>query len=74
MTADRPPLWTFAVDTRTGRVGKVMAYEGPRLCLRPIGGGREWDCPAADARQATVAERLSAATAYLNARSRGEVA
>ncbi|MFD5630465.1 hypothetical protein [Streptomyces sp. NPDC127072] len=41
--------------------------------LRPYGGGKEWDCEPDAVRGATTAERLSAATAYANARSRGEV-
>jgi hypothetical protein len=50
-----------------------MGYEGPYVQLRPLGGGREWDCVPEAVRQATSAERISAATAYVNARSRGEV-
>lgn len=51
----------------------VMGHEGPYVQLRPYGGGKEWDCEPDAVRGATVAERLSAATAYANARSRGEV-
>ncbi|MFJ3333169.1 MULTISPECIES: hypothetical protein [unclassified Streptomyces] len=61
------------MDTGTGRVGVVMGHEGPYVQLRPLGGGREWDCAPELVRAATPAERLSAATAYTNARSRGEV-
>ncbi|MFI6334417.1 hypothetical protein [Streptomyces sp. NPDC050535] len=68
-----PVIGTYAVDTRTGRVGMVMGCEGPYVQLRPYGGGREWDCEPDAVRGATTAERLSAATAYANARSRGEV-
>jgi hypothetical protein len=68
-----PPIGSYAVDTYTGKVGMVMGSEGPYVQLRPLGGGREWDCAPESVRQATVAERLSAATAYVNARSRGEV-
>ncbi|MEU6115277.1 hypothetical protein ABZ840_12205 [Streptomyces sp. NPDC047117] len=64
---------SYVVDTRTGRVGLVMGSEGPYLQLRPVGGGREWDCDPEAVRDATAQERLSAATAYVNARSRGEV-
>ncbi|MEU2929819.1 hypothetical protein ABZ636_32900 [Streptomyces sp. NPDC007251] len=35
----------YAVDARTGRLGEVMGRVGGRVQLRPIGGGREWDCP-----------------------------
>ncbi|MET9804348.1 hypothetical protein [Streptomyces sp. NPDC006368] len=64
---------SYVVDIRSGRVGRVMGHVGPCLQLRPFGGGREWECPPDGARPATDAERLSAATAYANARSRGEV-
>lgn len=69
----RPPIGAFAVDMRTGRVGVVMGHEGPYVQLRPYGGGREWDVEPGAVRTATPAEQLSAATAYSNARSRGEV-
>ncbi|GGX60372.1 hypothetical protein [Streptomyces anandii] len=69
----RPPVGSYAVDTGTGRVGVVMGHEGPYVQLRPLGGGREWDCAPDALRAATPAERLRAATAYANARSRGEV-
>ncbi|MFS4093891.1 hypothetical protein [Streptomyces sp. AF1A] len=67
------PVGTHAVDTRTGRVGIVMGHEGPYVQLRPYGGGREWDAEPGAVRRATDAERLRAATAHANARSRGEV-
>jgi hypothetical protein len=54
-------------------LGVVMGHEGPYVQLRPLGGGREWDVEPGALRSATPAERLSAATAYVNARSRGEV-
>ncbi|WP_217166672.1 hypothetical protein [Streptomyces sp. AC512_CC834] len=68
-----PPVGIHAVDTRSGRVGIVMGHEGPYVQLRPYGGGREWDAEPGDVRHATPSERLSAAMAYTNARSRGEV-
>ena len=69
----KPKIGTYVVDTRTGRIGVVMGHEGPYVQLRPYGGGKEWDCAPDAVRGATAAERLSAATAYTNARSRGEV-
>ncbi|GAA3395837.1 MULTISPECIES: hypothetical protein [Streptomyces] len=69
----KPPIGAYVVDIRTGKVGTVMGHEGPYLQVRPIGGGREWDCEPDGVRVATAAERLSAATAHANARSRGEV-
>ncbi|GGT47920.1 hypothetical protein [Streptomyces purpureus] len=67
------PVGSYVVEIRTGRVGRVMGHVGPYVQLRPFGGGREWDCDPEGVRMATAAERLSAATAYANARSRGEV-
>ncbi|WP_105971828.1 hypothetical protein [Streptomyces geranii] len=69
----RPEIGTYVMDTRAGKVGLVMGHEGPYVQLRSYGGGREWDAPPNTLRPATPAERLSAATAYANARSRGEV-
>ncbi|MEV6055926.1 hypothetical protein [Streptomyces sp. NPDC052107] len=69
----KPPIGSHAMDTRTGRVGIVMGHVGPYLQLRPYGGGREWDADPGAVRLATPAERMSAATACANARSRGEV-
>ncbi|MET7476179.1 hypothetical protein ABZT17_17655 [Streptomyces sp. NPDC005648] len=73
MKSPEPPVGTHVVDLRTGKVGIVMGHEGPYVQLRPYGGGREWDVEPGAVRGATQAERLSAATAYANARSRGEV-
>jgi uncharacterized MAPEG superfamily protein len=73
MTPTKPPIGSYLVDTRTGKVGIVMGHEGPYVQLRPYGGGREWDADPRTVRHATAAERLRAATAYANARSRGEV-
>ncbi|MFE6164860.1 hypothetical protein ACFQ7F_38785 [Streptomyces sp. NPDC056486] len=67
------PIGAYAVDTSTGQVGRVMGHEGPYIQLRPFGGGREWDCAPDALRTATDSERIRAATAYANARSRGEV-
>lgn len=35
----------YGVDSRSGRIGQVMAREDGFVQLRPLGGGREWDCP-----------------------------
>ncbi|MFI0979276.1 hypothetical protein ACH4SP_20025 [Streptomyces sp. NPDC021093] len=66
-------LGSYVVDLTTGRVGRVVARVGRLLRLAPVGGGREWNCDQGDVRPATASERLSAATAYVNARSRGEL-
>lgn len=68
-----PPVGTYVVDMSTGRVGRLMGEAGPSLSLRPVGGGREWECAPESVRPATAAERISATTAYVNARSRGEM-
>ncbi|MFF5402458.1 hypothetical protein ACFY8K_11260 [Streptomyces misionensis] len=68
-----PPVGSHAVDTGSGRVGIVMAYEGAGVWLRPYGGGREWEAEVGAVRAASPAERIRAETAYVNARSRGEV-
>ncbi|MGF0171765.1 hypothetical protein ACQF36_15040 [Streptomyces sp. Marseille-Q5077] len=69
----KPPIGSYVVDTRRGTIGVVMGHEGPYVQLRPYGGGKEWDAEPGAVRTATPAERLRAATAYANARSRGEV-
>ncbi|MEQ8143946.1 hypothetical protein ACH4KU_02725 [Streptomyces althioticus] len=69
----KPPVGAHVVDTRTERIGIVMGHEGPYVQLRPYGGGREWDADPGAVRCATPAERLRATTAYVNARSRGEL-
>lgn len=69
----KPPIGSYVVDTRNGRIGIVMGHEGPYVQLRPFGGGKEWDAEPGVVRTASPAERLRAATAYANARSRGEV-
>ncbi|MEU5316319.1 hypothetical protein AB0G67_06280 [Streptomyces sp. NPDC021056] len=69
----KPPVGSHVVDTRSGKVGIVMGHEGPYVQLRPYGGGKEWDAAPDAVRRATPAERLGAADAYADARSRGEV-
>jgi hypothetical protein len=50
----------YAVDLRDGRVGQVMGREGGYVQLRPVGGGREWDCPPEAVGEAPVGEVLRA--------------
>ncbi len=68
-----PPLGSYVMDLTSGRVGRVVAMVGRLLRLTPAGGGRDWNVDQGEVRPATAAERLSAATAYVNARSRGEL-
>lgn len=42
---ERPAVGTHAVDVRDGRVGEVVGHAGGSVRLRPVGGGRKWDCP-----------------------------
>ena len=51
-------LRSYAVDVRSGRLGEVMGREGGYVQLRPVGGGREWDCPPESVREATTGEVL----------------
>ncbi|MGK5530730.1 hypothetical protein [Streptomyces sp. URMC 129] len=49
------------VDTRSGRIGRITGRSGPRLRLRPLGGGgRPWACPADAVRAATEWEQRNA--------------
>lgn len=45
LRGEEPVVGAHVVDVRDGRVGEVMGHVGGRLQLRPVGGGREWDCP-----------------------------
>lgn len=70
MSSGIPPVGAFAVDTRDGRVGQVMAVDGPFVQLRPPGGGIEWDVPPQAVRAAQAGEELSARVRGLNWQSR----
>ncbi|MFJ3694621.1 hypothetical protein ACIPW9_10970 [Streptomyces sp. NPDC090052] len=56
----------YVIDSRSGRVGQVMAREGGSVQLRPPGGGREWDCPPDAVDPALPREVLRARVAELN--------
>lgn len=45
MSGTAPAVGSYAVDGRDGRIGEVMGHEGGYVQLRPVAGGREWDCP-----------------------------
>ncbi|WP_217146409.1 hypothetical protein [Streptomyces sp. AC627_RSS907] len=57
---ERPAIGTHAVDVRDGRVGEVMEHAGGSVRLRPVGGGREWDCPKASVVDASPEEVMRA--------------
>ncbi|QYX79222.1 hypothetical protein [Streptomyces akebiae] len=64
------PRRSYAVDVRDGRLGEVMGREGGYVQLRPVGGGREWDCPPEALREATPGEVLRARVRRVNAEGR----
>ena len=68
-------IGTYAVDVRTGRIGEVMGSVGGRVQLRPLGGGREWDCPPEELGEVAPEEVLREKVRRLNrdARSRAAV-
>ncbi|MCD9878198.1 hypothetical protein [Streptomyces guryensis] len=45
LRGERPAVGAYATDGRDGRVGEVMGHAGGRVQLRPVAGGREWECP-----------------------------
>ncbi|MGW4563502.1 hypothetical protein ACWEN3_14175 [Streptomyces sp. NPDC004561] len=59
----------YAVDTRSGRLGEVMGRVGGRVQLRPVGGGREWDCPPEELGEAAPDEVLRERVRRLNRES-----
>ncbi|MBL1110212.1 hypothetical protein JK361_37625 [Streptomyces sp. 5-8] len=59
----------YAVDTRSGRIGEVMGQVGGRVQLRPVGGGREWDCPPGAVEPAPPDEVLRERVRRLNRES-----
>ncbi|MFD9430524.1 hypothetical protein [Streptomyces sp. NPDC060002] len=63
----------YVLDARSGRIGEVMERLEGRVVLRPVGGGREWDCLPEDVEEAAPAEVLRERVRRLNrdARSRG---
>jgi hypothetical protein len=64
----QPDLGSLMVDKRTGKIGKVMGHEGPYVQLRPLQGGKEWDVPPDELRDADPSEALGAKVAMANAR------
>ncbi|MET9549594.1 hypothetical protein ABZY36_30445 [Streptomyces sp. NPDC006627] len=64
-----PEAGTYAVDFRDGSVGQVMGCEGGLVQLRPLGGGREWDCPPGSVGDAPAEDVLRAKVRELNRRA-----
>ena len=63
----------YAVDLRSGRIGEVMGRVGGYVQLRPIGGGREWDCPPGELGEAPPDEVMRERVRRLNRDSVGGV-
>lgn len=61
-----PEAGTYAVDHRDGSLGQVMGCEGGLVQLRPLRGGREWDCPPESVGQAPPGEVLREKVRQLN--------
>lgn len=60
----------YAVDVRDGRIGEVMGAGGGRVQLRPVEGGREWDCPPESLGEASPGEVLRARVRRVNREGR----
>ncbi|MGW6564346.1 hypothetical protein [Streptomyces sp. NPDC054975] len=56
----------YVIDSRDGRIGRVMGCVGPCVQLRPPGGGREWGCPAELLSPAPPGEVLRARVRAIN--------
>ncbi|MFE0174131.1 hypothetical protein ACFWZ2_17595 [Streptomyces sp. NPDC059002] len=65
-----PEAGTYAVDYRDGSVGQVMGCEGGLVQLRPIGGGREWDCPPGSVGEAPTGDVLRERVRQVNREGR----
>ncbi|MFI5756636.1 hypothetical protein [Streptomyces sp. NPDC051569] len=61
-----PELGSYAVDSRDGRVGRVMSRDGSYVLLRPPGGGTQWDCPPESVHPAPPGEVLRAKVTEMN--------
>jgi len=66
LRGETPVVGSYAVDVRDGRVGEVMGHVGGLVQLRPLAGGREWDCPRESVGPAPSAEVLRARVRRIN--------
>ncbi|MDH6435353.1 hypothetical protein M2158_003830 [Streptomyces sp. SAI-144] len=66
LRGERPPVGSYVVDERDGRVGEVMGHLGGKVQLRPLGGGREWDCEPGATRPAPQSDVLRARVRKVN--------
>ena len=70
LRGERPAVGAYATDVRDGRVGEVMGHVGGRVQLRPVGGGREWECPPEAVGAASPEEVLRARVRSRNRKAR----
>ena len=70
LRGERPAIGTHVVDVRDGRLGEVMGHVGGRVQLRPVAGGREWDCPPESTGPAPQADVLRARVCKVNKEGR----
>ncbi|MEV5509529.1 hypothetical protein [Streptomyces orinoci] len=66
-----PSVGTLAHDTKRDRVGVAMARHNGRFCLRPQGGGQQWDAEPRDVKPVTADEALRLRVRDANERSWG---
>ncbi|MFJ3672033.1 hypothetical protein ACIPSE_36825 [Streptomyces sp. NPDC090106] len=66
LRAERPPVGSYVIDGRDGRIGEVMGHLAGRAQLRPVGGGREWDCPPHETEPVAREEVLRARVRQVN--------
>ncbi|WP_234542497.1 hypothetical protein [Streptomyces shenzhenensis] len=67
---ERPPVGAYVTDVRDGRIGEVRGHVGGRVQVRPVAGGREWDCPAGSLEPAPSEEVLRAQVRQVNTAGR----
>ncbi|MGW0330446.1 hypothetical protein ACWD0J_01000 [Streptomyces sp. NPDC003011] len=70
LRGERPAVGVHVVDVRDGRIGEVMGHVGGRVQLRPVAGGREWDCPPEATGPAPQGEVLRARVRRVNEEGR----
>ncbi|WP_307537995.1 hypothetical protein [Streptomyces sp. V3I8] len=64
------PCGAYVIDVRDGRIGQVVGREDGCVRLRPVGGGREWDCPPGAVGEASAGEVLLARVRRINQEGR----
>ena len=70
LRGERPAIGMHVLDVRNGRLGEVMGHVGGKVQLRPVAGGREWDCPPESTGPAPQEEVLRARVRRANKEGR----